>query len=191
MFHREYGDNIEVTSGGKTAELRLQYPLSDVELDLKMASGVVLSNVPLRGPCQFEVKLPGHGNLFGGVTIGLVFFENNEQLRVQNCLPPWRTIPLSDYPNCCVWCIDSETLSEIVNGEEINSINYKYKFHEGDTVGFKINTNGSLSFSFNGGYVDSSMTICNKSGNMEMYAAVGLNFCVDSIQIVKAGQLHF
>ena len=196
MFHREYCDNLEVTSDGKTAETYLQYPLSDPGLDLRGASGVVLSSVPLRGSCQFEVKLTeysyvlgDYGRLHGGMTIGLVFFKAYE---LPNYLRRLHDIPLSVYPNCCVWCSYSETISERVDDVEIKSIECDYKLHDGDTVGFEITTDGSLSFSFNGGYhAGSSMTICNKSGNMEMYAAVSLGYHVKSIQIVKAGQIHF
>ena len=116
------------------------------------AFGVVYSDRPLTGKCEFEVKLSGHGNTWSGnLELGIAEFPSGRTLNEFE-------IPRHSHEgkNLCVW---SEKKIMDCRMKKISSVQYvQYgdfnltEIKEGDRVGLEITKDGVLSFFFNGKY---------------------------------------
>ena len=150
-------------------------------------SGIAVSSVPLRGSCEFEVKLTGNDSCWeGNLVIGIVYIQKG-QLINKSQFPD----SASGCANCCVWGFNM--ISKKENGQELIDQSYHHNLdhlRKGDTVGLQITKEGTLSFFFNGSYKGEAVTGVYARSNMEMYAVVDHFGKATSTQIVKAGEIN-
>ena len=140
---------------------------SAVKESTHYAHGLVYSDRPLRGTCEFEVMLTGHGNSWSGnFKLGLVQYSAGEPLDKDN-IP--RYSPEGE--NCCVWCADK--VHDHIHGR----IEKKYghltldELREGDRLGLQVTKDGVLSFFVNDEHQGVAVVGVHKDG-YDLYALV-------------------
>ena len=148
-----------------------------------MNRGIVLSSVPLRGLCEFEVKLTGYSsNWSGNLIIGIVGFEKRKLISSSDF--PSNAI---EFDNSCVWSCG--TIYKRENGQKGVDHNNSGLVCEGDAVGLQITKEGTLSFYLNGSCKGVAMDgVYDKMSNMEVYAVVDHYGRAVSTEIVRAGE---
>ena len=105
-------------------------------------SGIVLSSVPLRGLCEFEVNSLGDNFMFGIVCFEKGTSVNDSHFTIHSA---------TEFDNCCVW--DEDTINIRENGRTVKRQPYQCNLDylcEGDTIGLLITKEGTLSFYQNG-----------------------------------------
>ena len=111
------------------------------------AFGVVYSDKPLTGKCEFEVKLSGHGNTWSGnLILGIAEFPSGitlNELEIQ---------PYSHQgKNLCVWSEKKICDYRMGKSSETRYGDFNLnELKEGDRVGLEITKDGVLSFFLNG-----------------------------------------
>ena len=111
--------------------------------------GVVYSDRPLTGNCEFEVKLSGHENGWSGsLKLGIAEFPSGRTLKEFE-IPKYSP----EGKNLCVW--SERAIMDHRMGKKFDvqyGDFYLPELREGDRVGLKITEDGVLSFFFNGKY---------------------------------------
>ena len=153
-------------------------------------SGIVLSSVPLRGLCEFEVKLTEYGDhrWFGNLMFGIVCFEKRKLINSSHF-----PINATEFDNCCVW--NQHTISKREIGGTVVKQPYQqdlcYQLRKGNTVGLQITKEGTLSFYLNGSCKGEVMVGVYDKSNMEVYAVVDHYGGAISTEIVRAGEWEY
>ena len=154
-------------------------------IDPLSCSAIVLSSVPLRGLCEFEVKLLYASMFRGNFMFGIVCSEKAGTSINSTHFP----IIATKFDNCCVW--DRNTISIRENGRTVKRQRYQYDLNylrKGNTVGLQITKEGILSFYLNGSCKGVAMKGVYDKSNMEVYAVVDHYGGGDSTEIVRAGK---
>ncbi len=133
------------------------------------AGGVVYSDRPLFGHCEFEVELTGHGtNWSGNFKLGIAHFKTGK------CLLDFiGTIPRysPEANNTCVWS-DDRIFDKIQNKVDFRYGNVRLDdLRKGGRLGLQITNEGVLSFYVNDAYQGVASTNAYVTG-YDTYAIV-------------------
>lgn len=137
VFIRIHADQTKVSPDGLSA--------AKISPSQHYAGGVVYSERPLQGICEFEVELIKYGTGWSGnLKLGITLVDKGQG-------PPTNVPRYSpEGTNVCVWC-DSKIFDRI---DKKNERPYGKKrlddLREGDKLGLQITHNGTLSFFANG-----------------------------------------
>ena len=178
MHYREYhGCHVIVSDNGQTAtknKPRENY-----------AGGVVYSDRPLGGICEFEVELTSYGTGWSGnLKLGIALFEAGNSLTDKNSKAPRYSPEANDH---CVWC-DDKIFDKIQYKKERKFGKEKRldDLREGDKLGLQITKDGVLAFYINEEYQGVALTDVYKPG-YDVYAIVDLYGNAISVNVSKAG----
>ena len=148
--------------------------------------GVVYSDSPLCGLCEFEVELTGYGTGWSGnFKLGIARFKT-----VDSLLAFRDTIPIPRYSpeanNNCVWC-DERIFDKIQRKEDFRYGKKRLDdLREGDRLGLQITSEGVLSFFVNDEYQGIALTDVYQTG-YDIYAIVDHYGNAISTSVSKAG----
>ena len=113
---------------------------------MQYAKGVVFSEKPLKGLCEFEVELTGYGTTWSG-NLKLGIMRHESKIKLDKSTIP-RYSPES--PEYCVWC--ASRLHDRI--KQMAELPYGHKtldeLREKDRLGFQITSDGVMSFFLNG-----------------------------------------
>ena len=136
-----HSDQMSVSKDGLSADKENQLTY--------YAFGVVYSDRPLTGKCEFEVKLSGRRNVWSGsLKLGIAEFPSGKTL---NEFEIPRYSP--EGKNLCVWSENKIRDYRMGRSSETRYGDFNLnELKEGDRVGLKITKHGVLSFFLNGKY---------------------------------------
>jgi neuralized-like protein 4 len=138
-FDKEHhSSQMKISEDGKMAIKR--------DPELVYANGVVYSDRPIKGHCEFEIEIVAYGTSWSGnIKLGLVSHKSGEQRNASNI--PRYTPESIDH---CVWCA-SKLHDHIISMTEFP---YGQKtlddLRVGDRLGIQLTKNGSLQYFLNG-----------------------------------------
>lgn len=173
IIRKNHASQTEVSSDGLSATKT--NPQKDY------AGGVVYSEKPLQGTCEFEVEMTKYGTGWSGnLKLGITLVGKNEG-------PPKVVPRYSPEGNeVCVWC-DSKLFDRIIKrNEKVYGKKRLDDLREGDRLGLQITKDGTLSFFINGKHQGIALCDVYKPDH-DVYAIVDHYGNAISTTITKSG----
>ena len=154
-----------------------------IDPELVYANGVVYSDRPAKGLCEFEIEVISYGTGWSGnFKLGLMSHKTSDR-RIKEKIP--RYTPESQ--NHCVWCASKlhdriTSMTEIPYGDRTLD-----ELREGDRLGMQITPQGTLQYFLNGVPQGIGATDLHKPGH-DLYLAVDHYANCKATKITRAGQ---
>ena len=145
------------------------------------SNGVSLSSIPLKGLCEFEVKLTKYGGTCwsGNLKVGIMSLEAGDVIYTPRYTPG--DISCRVWSTNCLYEFGSKS-KEYGEGDLDDVLRAK------DTIGFQITREGDLSFFLNGRCQGVAFTGVYSNRKKDVYAVVDHYGQAVSTEIVRAGR---